>query len=179
MMSDWVNEINDNFKYFFIVAILAPIMEEILFRSILTKNSILLSMGVGMLGYFLVRIYTQNSYYIIDENTPIAVVIGVIGFLSSFYVFQKYNNEIKLFYSNQLFVYLSIIVSSLFFADWHRYMYDTEDSKTLFFYLLPHFFSGLVFSYITLEKGLEWSILLHITNNSLPVILSILKSNRT
>lgn len=81
MMSDWVNEINENFKYFFIVAILAPIMEEILFRSILTKNSILLSLVVGVLGYFLVRIHSQNSYYIINENTPIAVVIGVIGFL--------------------------------------------------------------------------------------------------
>lgn len=175
MMSEWVQSINDHTKHFLIVAILAPIMEELLFRGVLTKSITVLAVSTGILGYFLVRIYCQESYYEIDKNTSLAVLAGIIVFILSISIFQKYNVAIHNLYAYRWFMYLLALISSLFFADWHRYMYSVPDTKTLIVYLIPHFFTGLVFCYITLNKGIEWSILLHITNNSLPVIMGIMK----
>jgi len=143
-----------NISYFLMGVILAPVLEEFIFRAPLkfTKRN-LWFFCIGYI-YLVSRfIYKSNSIY------------GVIGILSLtlvliyLYKYRVYKTHFKL----NVIIYLSALI----FSAIHFQNLDFDYTSTIgaLTYAFPIFFGGLVLSYLRLKYSLLAAIIFHSLHN--------------
>lgn len=174
-LSNWANDSNI-YVFIFQVLIIAPIMEELLFRGILKDNIYLLSISVAVFVFFSIKIYYHKSFYDLDEKFVFAFTASLIVMIGMIILcnFTSTAVIITSLYSSKTYLLLLIAISSLLFALLHctNFNYRNISSISLILALLPHFISGIVYSIICLKYGIGYSILLHISVNLFPVMLT-------
>lgn len=165
----------DDFDYFkefgkvgaiLLVCIVAPILEEYIFRWHLRKKyaSIYL-VAVGL-------IIIIGKFF---NNTIVICFAFAICFLAATVVVNKTKAKSqteRFMLWNKLFP-LNFYLSALFFATAHFNNYEGLTVRDLAFvlYITPPFFAGLIFGYIRVNYGLKYSVLLHAINNLIAIII--------
>ena len=153
----------------FVGIILAPVYEEIIFRSLLKFKKINVIL-------FSVTLLLLIGYYIIRSRTEAALFFSILllGFFSLVIFFRR--TQIEAFISSKFkyFFYATILIFGLL----HAFNF-TGDTYTLlaFSFLLgsPQLVLGSILGYIRMTYGLVYSILFHMIIN-LSIILSVLGS---
>tara|TARA_R110000744_G_scaffold240057_2_gene357506 strand:- start:489 stop:1184 length:696 start_codon:yes stop_codon:yes gene_type:complete len=154
---------------FLILAIFLPIIEELTFRLGLkfTKwNFVIMFTGLTFISLkILFKLGWVTSITIGAVSTIVFSILLKKQILEKLTEFWK-NNRLVIFY------FLLICFSTL-----HLSNYELNYSSLLYvpILFLPHFFTGLIFSYARLESGIILSISLHILNNALisfPILLT-------
>lgn len=153
------------------VAILAPVLEEFAFRGILIQSKKIIKLSVIFILYLISCKATETSIYTFSTESVIILILSI--FLTLFFE-NKVTSNVQEFTRNNLrwLVYFN----SALFALWHYGNFDfaKADIFTIIFTLLPHFTSGLVFSWFAMRRGFEFGLLLHFMNNLVPVIIAFI-----
>lgn len=146
---------------FFLGAILAPIVEELIFRLNLKfskRNFLIMFAGIA---YSIFKIIIQlDWYYALLITSILTLLLGVL-----------LKNEVlvqlaEFWKKNRLTVFYFLLFS---FALLHITNYDLNFSFLMYvpILILPHLLAGIVFSYARLESGIVMAISVHILNNAL------------
>jgi hypothetical protein len=158
-------------KFALAACLLAPIIEELIFRLPLVVNKFNLMVSNGFL------IYLFSSKYLIGEVYE-ASLINLLCLFFSFsipiilYSLDRITNQIVNFLKNHfsLFFYTLLIL----FGFLHILKYD---NATMYLYIfspiivLPYILMAYVSSYFRLKYGILFSILFHIINNLPPILI--------
>ena len=151
------------------VAILAPLYEEFAFRGVIQKNKTIVKFSIIIFLFLLVCIITGTKIYKLSINSVIilSTVISIVLFINSKIIVTIQNFSER---NTKSIIYLN----SVLFALWHYGNYDFSKANifTIIITFLPHFVSGLIFSWVSIRKGFFIGLILHIINNLLPVIIA-------
>jgi len=156
-----VADFNSNSSNFFKIVIMAPIIEELIFRLPLKNFFKNIFISLGLLTYILTKDYM---------SFPMAISIGlVVAFLPYSTKYSKvveekinsfvYNNYVYLFYFLAFsFGILHILNAEILTSDMHL---------SAFVYVIHPLFSGLFFAFIRvkLKYGIIYSIVIHALTN--------------
>ena len=155
-------------KLFIMGMILAPIYEEIFFRSLLKfdKKNILIFLSTCLL---------LITYSILNDKFAIIIILSIILILViSIYLssnVNKVSNFIKKHF--KYFFYASSLIFGLIHAT--NFIGNIYIIISLAIFLtLPQIISGLIMGYARMKYGLIYSIILHMINNSV-IIFTLLK----
>ncbi|MBO9582930.1 MAG: CPBP family intramembrane metalloprotease [Flavobacterium sp.] len=148
---------------FFKVAIISPIMEEILFRLLIIKNKYnLVLFSVFFLISFLYEKFVLSTvlYYVFN-----------ISFLLLF-VSKKFNYKLNISDDKSLMLPI-IYFSCLLFGVFHLSNFNNLNTLNIVIvlYIFSKIISGFIFSLLRLKFGIAASIALHIFLNSFSYIL--------
>lgn len=154
---------------FFRAVLLLPVLEEFLFRSLLSPSPTNIKLFCSTFFVFLLK-------FISSLNTPAVIFFGVIFFV----LLNIIHSSVWLRLQDilqKISVYL-FASSLLLFVVGHNFNYVksiSEVSWTNFLpiYAIPQLFFGYFSSYATVKKGLFFSVLFHILNNGLLVGLKM------
>jgi membrane protease YdiL (CAAX protease family) len=159
-----VSIIEEEFKknFFFTtigVLIFAPIIEELIFRVPLKKNS--------LVWYSVVFI----SIYIFSSNLLIIKILCLI-YVLSIILYQYYDKS-------KLILYLIMILSTISFVAIHIDNYDITaiEHFTVYNYIvlfLPQFFLSVVLIKVRMQKNVLSAVLTHSLYNSVMLLLALL-----
>jgi len=143
------------------IVLMAPVYEEILFRSLLKIKKINAFL-------FVIVISGIISYASVKSNTAYVVFFSIIliAFLSALLVLKK--NRIKSFFEKQ-FAYI-FYGSALLFGLLHATNFSGDPLKLIAFSFLlggPQIVLGIILGYIRMNYGLFYSILFHTIVNSM------------
>lgn len=169
---------NDNIPQYFtllFVCIIAPIIEELIFRLPLKTNKINLLVAIFCLNVFIFFI-TKKHFKGLTENYILNLIYFISLVVSMMFTYVK-NHELINFIENNfiLFLHTSAVVFCLFHIKNYNFNIDSILPYLLMFLVL---FIGYFFSYITLRFGIKYSIAMHVFHNtliSLPMIIKLLK----
>jgi uncharacterized protein len=155
-----------NLRAIFAGIIVAPIIEEFLFRFLLIpkyKNLIVFSIFCSFLAFFT---FIKSSYTYFYIFVALCLIIFFILLnkrylrATQFFIIRHY----------KYYFFLSWIV----FGFYHLANYSPLNYKIILFspiILLPHMVLGSFLGFIRMRFGLMYSILFHAVNNTIPVIL--------
>lgn len=161
--------------------IFGAIMEEFKYRGMLTKFSyrwtlISFSIFITSISFLICNV---RAYYLSPESVlPLIsyilsfVIISVLIFYVSFYSFRRFKENIHRIFDNNF--YLIIWIQVLLFALWHILFSGQSNHKHWFTLLIVHSYSALFFTYIRVNYGILYSIILHFLHNIIrisPIIL--------
>lgn len=174
---------SDQYKLLILLwaVVIAPIMEELSFRGLLTNKNTVIFSSVSMIITFLFNyIYTYFFKAYIPLTTFSRITISLFIFGMSVTAFSSS----RLDFSNFIESHIRAItyVSITFFSIIHIPNYDLTalSSKQLLFLplaLFPYFTLAMSLNYIRVQAGLLWSIGFHCIYNvlaTLPIILKLL-----
>ncbi len=152
-------------KKLLMFVVFVPLVEEILFRGILTarkSNWIIYAIGFGII--FLGLSYIKSYLSLI--------LIGLVFLLMFFYNRKsKFRSLVKNFISNNYL--LLVYISSILFGLAHITNYDTIELKT-FLSTLNRMLAGFYYAYLVTKYNFGANSLMHITNNVLAFLLGYL-----
>jgi hypothetical protein len=164
----------DFFTLCFITILIAPIVEELSFRSLLKPSKVNYTLSIGFMFYVGVS-YFFGSFYIIDENFIVKVggVFIVMGVMVAF--FEK-RNWVKInSFGEKNFVLIFYVVSILFGYLHLLNFGDVSLDKMLFspVIVFPFVVMGVVLGYVRIILGLKWAITLHVLFNAFIVLVHL------
>jgi hypothetical protein len=142
--------------------LLAPIIEELLFRLLLVFNK-------KNLVILIITTFALLVYFIIGENilkTVLFLLLGVILMI----VF-KYHDQCKVYFIRNF--KLSFFLIAVIFAFLHFFNFlGVSPSNFLFLplFIIPQVILGLILGYIRITYGLVYSIFFHVLVNSFVLI---------
>lgn len=156
------------FWSFFAVCLISPVLEELGFRTFLSKNNKMFLLGVSFfIAICMVKI--ASVFFPITYLSGVIIKIG-IGVLV-FFIFTKFN--LKSIFKNRDF-YLYSIVSSLCFSVFHIGLnFSSNNFWYSLFSVFPFFISGMIYCRVRIDHGLIYSIVLHSLYNSIIILLNI------
>ncbi|QMW01218.1 CPBP family glutamic-type intramembrane protease [Spirosoma foliorum] len=175
-LTSWLSE-TSNSQFILEVVILAPFFEEFAFRGIIQSNRLTLTLAFIVISYLIICILNRANFYSLTARTlPIGIFSILIGFFFHKYISYYLANLTSNYKINIYIIWLSAFLFSL----WHYNNYDFTNARpqTILLALLPHLISGLFFSWTSLMYGLKWSIILHIINNAIPVLIIIFRASQ-
>ncbi len=156
------------------VAILAPILEELIQRSYLTSfawNNYLVPINISLI---VVLIFNIRGY-ILFGIFGISLIISYI-----FYLILKKNQKIKFkllkFYSKNFGLYFYLSAISFGVAHLTNYNITRFIPVLPLLLVLSQIFAGLMLGYIRISMGLRWSIFFHILHNLILLIFLFIKN---
>tara|TARA_Y100000815_G_C13341656_1_gene500204 strand:+ start:1394 stop:2065 length:672 start_codon:yes stop_codon:yes gene_type:complete len=158
----------------FMILILAPVLEEIMFRTLIRPSHLEL-----MLFFMIWPIFFIGTIVPIDAHWAItAVFIGVLlfslAYLLSQLIPEKRTLGLRNFLDRQyLFFWFA---SSIVFGFVHitNYVDNYMVNLALFVLIAPRIIAGFMMGWIKLKNGsLAWSMALHFMNNALPFLLAM------
>ncbi|MDZ7899059.1 MAG: CPBP family glutamic-type intramembrane protease [Arcicella sp.] len=154
----------DNWKTYFIVVLVAPILEEVIFRNALRYSRIAIAIGICLGSWWIAESSIIQSKYI-----PTAVGLSFL-LVPIIYIGLKYcDSPLKNFWTNNFHVVFHVIAIS--FGLMHLLNYDNINNYLLAIPLVSvQIVFGYLFGFVRMKFGLSYSIGLHITWN---FILSI------
>ena len=149
------------------VSLVAPIFEEILFRLPLRYSRLNISLALSIFVFVMLSLVLNVTYY--SSNYIILKLIISFFVFISLYIFLNKNDQLLNIWwnKNQLLIIHSTII---LFSFAHSFNFKLNLLPSIFILpiiILPQYFSGLFYSYIRLKKGIFYSIVLHISMNSL------------
>lgn len=143
------------------VAIIAPIIEEIIYRfwiKLRLKYGFYFAQ-ILFLGYFI-----YHQFVVLKPWSPNLIIILLASeiFLTYWYIFQ--DRIIKLFSNHYIWI---VFISSILFASGHFANYSNLKLPAWYLILLvlPQFSLGLILAFVRTRLGIGYSILLHAINN--------------
>nr|MBC7612007.1 CPBP family intramembrane metalloprotease [Pseudopedobacter sp.] len=154
-------------KFVFIIVILAPIFEEIFFRSLLRftkQNFILFSASITFI----------IAYEIFKSRIIFVIILTFILFSFVFFV-KSYSLKNVALFINSRFKYF-FYGSSLIFGLLHASNYEGNLYLILLFSFIlggRQIIGGFILGFIRMNYGLVYSILFHITLNAITTLLFI------
>ncbi|MFD2968783.1 type II CAAX prenyl endopeptidase Rce1 family protein [Sphingobacterium bambusae] len=151
---------------------LGPLLEELGFRAILQKGSVLTAAGVSSMVLVLIILLFKIPVYSIRGSSLLSISIACAFFLfllkapSILYNIMDIRNT-----HAQTLLWLNAIA----FALWHYYNFDFEQTTafSVAWYLTPHFITALILSWVSLKAGFFTACAVHICNNLLPAVFYI------
>ena len=157
-------------KRYLIIAVYAPIVEELAFRIGLKFSLKNITLATFALIVSLLRILVKLEWSIALLLATLAATI-IYFTLKRKSLFNYFNN---LWTKNKLLLFYS---SLLIFSFLHLTNYKITLELILFspIIILPRIIGGLMLSYVRFKTGIITAIGLHIINNSLPVLILLLK----
>lgn len=170
-----------NISFFIFGVILAPIIEELSFRYplIYTRNSLVIGLAFFTISAFFTNRTTISGHHEISYFVQKLMSPRFLCFL--FAIFSIYLitriDKVNFFLSNIWDRYLIVIVYilAIYFAYLHFELPIT--AKNIIWIaplIVPHFFFALYYSYIRLKLGFIYCILIHMTNNFIAFILTLI-----
>ena len=160
------------FFSFFIGGIIAPILEEFIFRFYL--NSLL-----GNIIYLFINLFIilQIFYGFEKLQMVIYILAVIISILLVSILFEQsilFREKLSFFVTKyfQIFFYFSVLTFALVHVS--NLEICNQHSFFIILLLLPQFFGGLIFSYARLKWGLKTSILIHSLNNLIGIMIMYL-----
>lgn len=156
--------------------IVAPILEELIFRGWLGKNRLVLAgsffLVLCILGLFLLPKISLGGLYGIAFGVSYMVMIFVLSLVILFS--KHFRSNITNFVTNhfRLFFYLSAILFGMAHISNNTMLREFWYLTPLF--ALPQLWGGLVLGYIRTRFGILYSILTHFINNLFAVSILIL-----
>ncbi len=175
-LTAWLSE-TSNTKFILEVVILAPLLEETSFRGILQSDRITITVAFTVLFYLLTCVVAHTDFYSFTIRTISISGISILAGILFHKFAADYLLNVTSDYNSSIYI---IWFSACGFALWHYNNYDFTAARpqTILLALLPHFISGLIFSWTSLMYGLRWSIILHIINNAIPVLITIWRASQ-
>lgn len=139
--------------------ILAPVYEEILFRSLLRFNKISLSLFLATVVIFIVVfILKRNNTFISLLSATLLVTITFVSFWSIKRISQFITSNFKYFYYS----------SSILFGFMHLMNFTGDIRYIIAFSIVliaPQIIAGIILGFIRMKHGLIYSILFHMIIN--------------
>ncbi|WP_161596077.1 CPBP family glutamic-type intramembrane protease [Patiriisocius marinus] len=156
--------------------LIAPILEELLFRLSLIYSKFNISITLTIFSYYIVSKFLGLNIFEF-ENIILRIFIAISA---GYFCFKILNNSIKIDEKlkktfseyNRSIVYFSILL----FAFSHLFNYDLTYEIILYspLILLPQFISSIFYSYARLYKNIFYSITLHSLTNSVNLVIPLL-----
>lgn len=164
----WIEE-TSIYTFALQVAILAPLYEEFAFRGLIQKSKTIFKVAIIIIFFLLACTVTKTKIYEISINALIifSIAISIVLLINSKIIVTIQNFIAR---NTKTLIYMS----SALFALWHYGNYDFSKANifTIIITFLPHFVSGLIFSWVSVKKGFFIGLILHFINNLLPVIIA-------
>ncbi|MEI6765651.1 MAG: CPBP family glutamic-type intramembrane protease [Bacteroidota bacterium] len=154
------------------MVVIAPIVEELLFRLNLRYRSVFISFILTLILYSIfVRIVLGllPFYYLWESIGNIAIIMVISVFVNLF--IRRFNKSLEWFWIK--YFRLIFYSSAIIFGFMHLGNYWIPNYTIVLlspFFLLPFMFAGLNLGYIRLRYGIIFSIVLHAFNNLMPYI---------
>lgn len=159
-------------KFAFLAAVAAPVLEEGIFRSLLKPSA-------SSIKFFICTLIYVCALFIIPEEANWALKYGLLAalLLFAYYALGELISEnifIHICYWLHRYYLIIWILSAIIFGFVHIFNYvDTfQVDLVLLLMIFPRIIAGFFFGKIKLEnRGLIWPILMHSMNNSLVLII--------
>ncbi len=139
--------------------LLAPVYEEILFRSLLRFNKISLSLFLATVVIFLVVFFLKrNNTFILLFSAILLVILTFVSFWTMKRISQFLTSNFKYFYYG----------SSVLFGLMHLINFTGDIRYIIAFSLIlvaPQIAAGIILGFIRMKHGLIYSILFHMIIN--------------
>lgn len=161
-------KVDHGIKFFLMVLVLGPIMEELAVRAFMNRGRAMISVSIGgMCLIFLRSTDIISSFY----KWPLELMVSLLIGLLSFVLLEK----IKFTFQDNHFRIVFYLMNA-FFVVMHFGNYDLSNIHLInYFFLplvvLPQTILTIALSYVRLRNGLLWSIGLHMLNNLLPALI--------
>ncbi len=162
----------DPLKFVFLAAIVAPVIEECIFRSILKPNATGIKIFTCALLYLLgIVIIPEDAHWMLRYTLLFGSLIFcyyALGELVPTWFFKKICYWLHKYY---LIIWFA---GALIFGIAHIYNYveTFQLDLMLLFLILPRVIAGFFFGKVKIEnKGLIWPVLMHSMNNSMVLIV--------
>ncbi|MGO4910932.1 CPBP family glutamic-type intramembrane protease [Leeuwenhoekiella sp. W20_SRS_FM14] len=167
---------NNPFKAFVMVLVIAPVLEEIMFRTLLKPSHI----------DFVLFIVAWPTYYIAYYVIPpdvnwfmrlvfIAVFLGSFTYIGIQLLTPLKGRHLRAWLSRH-YIKVWLITSSVFaLLHINNYVDTFMINLPLIMLVIPRFLAGLFFGYIKIKnKHLSWSIGMHMLNNAIPISILLI-----
>ncbi|MBE9468798.1 MAG: CPBP family intramembrane metalloprotease [Bacteroidetes bacterium] len=153
------------YQIFFLSAILAPIIEEIIFRLPLIFNNLYLALSISSF-YLLLKLLAKVDFYMGNYDFEYIIthtVIGVSLFIVTLLILKiKWvKNTLLNIYKNKfglLFYSIAVVFGIIH--------YPGELSLYMFSLTIPQTIAGIFNGYVRLKFGFQYAVLMHLITNS-------------
>jgi uncharacterized protein len=158
-------------KFTFLAVIVAPVLEESIFRSLLKPSSQSLKLFVCAILYLVgLILIPQEAHWLLRYLLLFATLIFIyyaLGQLIPESIFRK-----SCFYLHRYYLAVWILGAIIFgFVHIYNYVDSFQLDLILLIMIFPRIIAGLFFGKIKLEnKALIWPILMHSMNNGMVLI---------
>lgn len=162
----------------FLLIILFPVLEELAFRGWFTGKKILAGVSLTVTCFYLFYILLFRWFdggFGLTLNEKIAVIAFALV-LSSIFIFRRIDKIMDIISKrNSLLILISVCAfASIHILNYSGQGFGIRHLLALAVIILPHFFSGYIYTYLRINNGLHWSVALHVVNNSLILIPTLL-----
>ncbi|WGK64144.1 CPBP family glutamic-type intramembrane protease [Croceiramulus getboli] len=162
-------------RFLILAIIIAPLVEEMLFRTLLhpSHNDLLWCMTSW-------PVFLMVRFLPLDVHWLVKAVFTLIFLFSVFYLLREglspaRTQKIRIFLRRH--TTLILLLTSFIFGLVHinNYVSDFIFNLSLFVLIIPRILAGLALGFIKIaNRGLGWSILLHAMNNGVVFLISML-----
>ena len=154
--------------------LLAPILEEFVFRSLIKPNDKSIAIFFSGLAGLILYIFLGD---ILNPYILIAIVLTAVITTYALVINrgQKYKNDLLLNAFNKNYIVI-LIITSIIFGLLHSFNYAslTEINTAVLLLVFPRIVTGFLYGIFKIRNGLRWSIALHIMKNLIAVLIGLL-----
>ncbi|PKQ60554.1 hypothetical protein BZG02_19000 [Labilibaculum filiforme] len=159
----------NTYQIFFLAAILAPFIEEVIFRLPLKFNNLYLAFSISFF-YLLVKLLAKVDFYLGNYDIKYItshIVTGVSLFIVTLLILKikRVKNALLYVYKNK-FGFLFYSVAAVFGI----IHYPGELSIYMFTLTIPQTIAGVFNGYVRLKFGFQYAVLMHFITNSFVVL---------
>ena len=156
------------YQIFILAVIMAPVVEELIFRYYINKVWLCLALIPLLLS-------GTSVYLFLTHPSPVVYIISaILIFVSLLFIGSMFREPVLLWWKSGFRAYYPYIfyLSATAFAFVHIFNFD--ESMSWYFtpiLVFPQFVIGLYLGYLRIRNGLIYSILIHAINNAIPMLL--------
>lgn len=156
----------------FISVLLAPLVEEVVFRLWIIYNKINVSISAAYVLLWLTGMIFQIHWFRTFTFKILYVLLFILIFSALFLLLKKYENQkIKIFWEKNQKMF--IIISCILFGAIHIGNFTSSIHSILYYFttFTPYIFFGFILCYMRIRMGFWTSFSTHILNNFILLIL--------
>ncbi|EAZ79435.1 CPBP family glutamic-type intramembrane protease [Algoriphagus machipongonensis] len=136
--------------------ILTPVLEELSFRAVFSKNKELVKLGFS---FFLVVFVFKVLEYFLNINFWIDITLTYLIAVSIYLISKNISIDQELLKRKRIII---LIISSLIFGIFHSGLnYQFNSPLFLLISIIPYIFSGFIFGIVAIRYNVIHSIILH------------------
>lgn len=158
----------------FMILILAPVLEEAMFRTLIKPSHFDLMLFFAIWPTVLINGFIPSETHWTINALFIIVLLFTLSYVLSLLIPEKYTLKIRAFLER---FHISIwVVSSVIFGLVHisNYVDSFTFNLALFILTAPRIIAGFMMGWVKIKNGaIYWSMALHFMNNALPFLLAL------
>ena len=166
---------DDPFRAFIMIVVFAPIIEEMMFRSLIKPSHIEVVLFLAIWPvFFLVRFIPLDVYWGL-KLIFIAIFLFTVVYIGQQLITEEKTERIRQWLTKKNIVLL-VITSLLFgFVHINNYVEEFTFNLALFLLILPRIIAGFMMGLVKIRnKQLPWSMALHALNNGFAFTILLL-----